>query len=814
MDGHRSGTRAGVFADVLSQDLRHALSTLVRDPGFSAVTTLTLAIGIGINTAVFSVVHAVLLAPLPYEDPDRLVMVWTAIADQGIREAPSAYANIEDWKALNRVFQDLATFDPTTLTLTDGDWPEQVSTAAASANLFSVLGVAPAIGRMFSPEEERKRAEVTVLSHELSQRRFGASPAAIGRTVEVNGMPMEVIGVMPEGFAFPDTDTQMWLPQTLSSDWDATVARRGTDSWRVVGRLEPGVSVQRARGDMSEISARLERAYPSVNEGLGISVVPLYDQVTGYSVRLALWTLFGAVALVLVIACANAAHLILARGLNRSQEFSLRVALGATTPRLIRLLLTESMVLSLVAGLTGLGFAVLGLRALVALAPANLPRLGEIGINTTVLIYAIGVSIASGVFFGVAPALSHSRTNPYHGLREGGGSSQPTRGHHGRRLLLVMQFALAIVLVFGANLLIRSFVAVRSIDPGFEPTNVLMANLSAASPLERVAFYKQVIEDVRAIPGVEAVGIVEDLFISGAPNRPITVEGGPSPEPTVEELRIDAVDGEFLRTLSIPLREGRVFSGREESDTPPVAIINETMARRFWPEGSPVGRRFRTGGPGSGAPWIEVVGVVGDMRRQGLERDPIAQAFRPYAQEPSRNMNLLVRTEAPLPGLAGTVRTRIADIDRTVPLYRITTVAEAMDRYLVQRRFQTLLLGLFSVIALALAAIGIYGLMQYTVSQRTRDLGVRLALGAASDRLVLMVLGQGLTLALTGLVSGLVVAVWLSRWVSALLFGVSPFDVTTMVITSAILLLTTLVACYMPARRASSIDPMAALRHR
>ncbi|HSM61371.1 MAG TPA: ABC transporter permease, partial [Longimicrobiales bacterium] len=471
--------RAGALADVFSQDVRHALSTLRRDRGFSVITTLTLAVGIGVNTAVFSVVRAVLLAPLPYEDADRLVMVWTEITDAGVREGTSAYANIRDWKTQNRVFEDLATFDPTTLTLTDGDWPEQMSAVAASANLFSVLGVTPVLGRTFSLDEERGRARVAVLSHELWQRRFGGSPAAIGRTLEVNGTPIEVIGVMPDGYAFPNARTQAWLPQTFFADWEARAARRGTDSWRVVGRLRPGVSVQRALGDMREIADRLEQDHPSVNSGLGINLVPLYDQVTGHSVRLALWTLFGAVGLVLAIACANAAHLILARGLKRSREYSLRVALGATTPRLVRLALAESLVLSLAAGLTGLGLAIGGLRVLVALAPANLPRLDEIGIDTTVLIYAFGISVAVGVAFGMAPAFGHARSGVYDRSGQGRGSAG-ARGHRGRSVLIVTQFALAIVLVFGTNLLIRSFVAVRGVEPGFEAAYVLMANLSAA----------------------------------------------------------------------------------------------------------------------------------------------------------------------------------------------------------------------------------------------------------------------------------------------------------------------------------------------
>jgi putative ABC transport system permease protein len=798
--------------DVVWQDLRLTLRTLVRDPGFAAIIVLTLGVGIGINTAVFSLVHSILLAPLPYREADKLAMVWTDIPGQGVHEAGSAYANIEDWRAQNRVFEDLATYDPTSLTLTGREWPEQISAALVSANLFSVLGVAPSLGRPFTLEEEHQRAPVVVLSHDLWQRRFAGSPDATGQAIELGGRPFQVIGVMPAGFGFPDRNTQLWLPQTLLTDWDASGVRRGTGAWRVVGRLQSGVTPERARTDMRAIATRLEQMYPGDNAGLGINVVPLFDQVTGYSVRLALWTLFAAVGLVLLIACANAAHLILARGMDRSPEFALRAALGATTPRLLRQALTENLVIAVAAGIAGLVLAVGGLRVLVALAPAAMPRLDEIGVDGPVLIYAAAVSLCAGILSGIAPALSLSRVGLFALLKEGRGSTRRSFGHRVRNLLIVFQFTLAIILVFGANLLIRSLTNARSVDPGFESENVLMANLSVESPSERTTFYEQVLRDVQAIPGVRAAAIVEDLFISGAPSRLITIEGRVTDQPSFEQIRIDAIDGEFFQAMGVPFREGRGFSASDGADAAPVAIINETMARRSWGEESAVGKRFRTGAADSEAPWIEVVGVVGDMHRQGLEREPIPQVFRPYAQAQSRNMNLLVRSDAPLPGLIAAVRSRIAAIDGIVPLYAVTTVAQALDRYLVQRRFQTFLLGLFASVALVLAAVGIYGLIQHSVVRRTREMGVRVALGARSERLVWMILRQGFALALPGLAAGIVCALWLSDAVSALLFGVATSDLTNIVVTSGILLLTTFAACYVPARRAARVDPLTALR--
>jgi putative ABC transport system permease protein len=798
--------------DLFWLDLRQALRTLRRDARFSALLLLTLAVGIGANTAVFSLVHSTLLKPLPYPEPHRLAMLWTDIPAQGVHDARSAYANIEDWKAQNRVFDDLATFDPTSLTLTGGEWPEQISTARVSANLFSVLGVAPDIGRAFTVEEEQQRAPVVVLSHDLWQERFSGSREAVGRTIEIAGQPFQVVGVMPRDLGFPERGTRLWLPQTLFTDWDAVVTRRGTAEWRVVGRLRSDVSLERAREDMNVIAAGLERMHPGANAGLGVNVVPLYEHVTGYSFRLALWALYGAVAFVLLIACANAAHLVLARGMDRSQELAVRQALGATTPRLIRQGLTENLLISLASGIAGLILARWGLRVLIAVSPADLPRLNEIGMDGTVLIYAVVVSLAAGALFGAVPVLSMSRGSVFDVLRQGRGPGQSRRRHRVRNTLIVFQFALAMVLVFGANLLIRSFVEARSVDIGFVSDNVLMANLSVASPDRRAAFYEQVTQDVQSIAGVTAAGIVEDLFISGAPNRPILIEHRGADRATFEEIRIDAVAGRFFEAVGVPLRQGRAFAPADRAGSAPVAIINETMARRFWPGESPIGRRFRTGDPEADAPWLEIVGVVADMYRQGFERAPIPQVFRPYAQAPSRNMNLLVRSETPPAALTPAIRARIADIDRAVPLYHVTTVSQALDGYLVQRRFQTFLLGLFSTIALVLAAIGIYGLMAYSVARRTHEMGVRVALGARSQRLIFMILRQGIALAMVGLAAGMLCALWVSDAISALLFGVDVSDPTNIVVSSGVLLITALIACYIPARRAARVDPMTALR--
>ena len=798
--------------DQISSDVRHALRSLRRNRGFTAVIVLTLSIGIGANTAVFSLVYSILVAPLPYEEPGRLGMLWTEIPARGVREATSAYANIMDWRTQNRAFEDLATFDPTSLTLTGGEWPEQVSTARVSSNFFSVLGVAPALGRTFSLEEEERGAPVVVLSHDFWVGRLDASPRALGATIEVAGSSLEVVGVMPEAFGFPEQATQLWLPQSLFTDWQAASARRGTDAWRVIGRLRSGVSFEEAGLGMAEIADRLERQYPDRNAGLGVRVVPLYEQVTGQSFRLTLWTLFGAVGLVLLIACANAAHLILTRGMDRERDSAVRQALGATMPRLMRYAVTENLLLAAMACVVGVLIAAGGLRLLLALAPSSLPRLDEIGMNGAVLTYAAVVSLGAGILFGMLPALSHSRRPLFGVLREAGGVGDRPGKHRARQGLIVLQFSLAIILVFGANLLIGSFLEARRVDTGFASERVVVANLSVETPSRRATFYEQVLQEARSIPGVSAAGLIEDLFIGGAPNAPVAIDGQADEEAAFAQIRVDAIAGDVFGSVEVPLLEGRGFASSDDAAAAPVAIINETMARLLWSGESPIGRRVRIGGPAS--PWVEIVGVAGDMRRQGPELDPIPQVFRPYEQEPSRNMNLLIRSDVPASALVPALRERIAQLDATVPLYQVRTVDEALDRYLVQRRFVAFLLGLFSAVAVVLAAVGVYGLMAYSVARRTHEMGVRVALGASSERIVLMVLRQGLFLAGLGVAGGMLCALWLSDAVSALLFRVSASDLTYVIITSAILLGASLAACYVPARRASIVDPVRALRAR
>ena len=802
--------------DALLQDLRFALRTLRRDLAFAVLLVLTLATGIGANAAVFSVVRSVLLDPLPYPEADRLAVLWSELPSEGVLDATSGYANVQDWRAQSRSFEVLATFDPITLTATDGEWPERLSGVKAAAGLLPLLGVAPAMGRTFSEAEERALAPVAVIGDALWRRRFAGAPDALGRTVEIAGERFEVIGVMPPEFGFPDAGTDLWIPQSWFTDRAAASTERGTGSWHVAGRLRPGVSLGEARRELGAVAARLEDAHPESNAGLRVDVVGLRDQVTGGSFRLALWALFGAVGLVLLMASANAAHMILARGMGRAHELALRLSLGASTRRLVRQALTESVVIAALAGVAGLALAAVGIRLLVWLAPASLPRIAEVRLDAAVVGYAASLSLVVGMLAGSAPALSLARGRLYDALREGRTVVGGGRAELARKGLIVFQFALALVLVFGASLVVRSFVEARRVDPGFDSAGVLMANLSVEDATRRLSFYREVTELVPTIPGVAASGLIEDLFIGGASNRAIAVEGSRADRPTLTPLRLDAIAGDLFGALGAPLREGRGFVPADDSDAVPVAIVNETMARRFWPGESPVGKRFRMADGGPGAPWLKVVGVAADLRRQGPETPPIPQAFVPYAQAPSRNMVLLVRGVGAVQtqGLAAALRSRMAEVDRSVPLYGVSPLDEALGRYLLERRFQSALLGLFSVIALVLAALGIYGLLQYSVSQRTREIGVRLALGGTSAQVVGMVLRQGLSLAIRGLAVGLVAALLLSWALSALLFRASGLDPTHLLSTTAILLLTAAAACYLPARRAARVDPVTALRHR
>jgi predicted permease len=799
------------------QDLRLGVRMLIKRPSFTGIAVLTLALGIGANITIFSVVNSVLLRPLPYPEADRLVYLWSEAPMQNIRERASAYANFSEWRNQNKSFEDLAVFDPTVVTLTGAAEPEQVMSIRASANLFSLLGVTPLLGRTFTADDEQQKLRVVVLSHGLWRRRFGASPGILGQTLEIDGISSQVIGVMPESF-LPGRENRIWEPHTLFPDWEAQKAQRGTGSWQVVGRLKSQVSLAQAQTEMNTIAQRLEQAYPDANKGLGVNLVPFQLQFTGSNVRLALWMLFGAVVFVLLISCTNVANLMLARGIAREREIAIRIALGAGRMRLVRQLLTESGLLALLAGAAGLLIASLGIRAVLSFSPANLPRLDGVAIDAKALAFTTIVSLLTGLLFGLAPALKISQAQPGAALKEGRSSSGGVSGRLLRSLFVIAEFSLTVLLLAGAGLLLRSFSKLQAVDPGFDPARVLTIQLTpernSAADQWRV-FYQQVSERVAALPGVEDVGLTTEIFISGNPEGLITIEGASADSSATARIpfRRDVISEGFFQTLRAPLRAGRFFNAGDNQGAVPVTIINETMARRFWPGEEAVGKRFKLGQAQSTSPWLTVVGVVGDMRRQSLERQPIAQIFRPYLQSSGRRLILLIRTTGEPTRLASVVRNEIRAIDKTVLVNGVSTLESLLARNLAQRRFQTWLLALFSALALLLAAVGIYGVMSYAVTQSTRELGIRVALGAQARDVLKLVVGQGMLLTVLGVGIGLLAAFALTRVLAGLLFDVTATDPTTFIAAPLALLAVALLACFVPARRATKVDPMVALRN-
>lgn len=799
------------------QDVRFAVRMLLKHPSFTAIAVLTLAIGIGANITIFSVVNAVLLRPLPYPDAERLVFLWSESPKQNIRERASAYANIADWREQNKSFEDIAAFDPTVVTLTGAAEPEQVMSVRASANLFPLLGVPPLLGRTFTAEEEQQKVRVVVLSHGLWQRRFGASSNVLGLTLEIDGVSSQVIGVMPEHFRSGE-ETPIWEPHTLFPDWEAKKAQRGTGSWQVVGRLKAQVPLEQARVEMNTIAQRLEQAYADANQDLAVNLVPFQLQYTGSNVRLALWMLFGAVVLVLLIACTNVANLMLARGIEREREIAIRMALGAGRMRLIRQLLTESGLLVLLGGAVGLLIASWGIRAVMSFSPANLPRLDGVTIDAKVLAFTTIVSLLTGLLFGLAPALKISQAHPNEALKESRSASGGISGRRLRSLLLITEFSLAVLLLAGAGLLLRSFSKLQAVDPGFDPEQVLTLQLTPArngTADQWRVFYQQVSERIAALPGVEAAGLTSEIFISGNPDGLITVEGASADSSATARIpfRQDVIGESLFQTLRVPLRAGRFFNEQDNQGALRVAIVNETIARRLWPGEEALGKRFKLGPAQSANPWLMVIGVVGDMRRQSLERQPIAQIFLPYLQSPERRLILLIRTTGEPTQLAPVVRNEIREIDKTVLVSRASTLESQLARAVAQRRFQTWLLALFSALALLLAAVGIYGLIHQSVALRTREIGTRMALGAQPRDVLRLVIGQGMRLAFCGIGIGLLAAFGLTRILTGLLFGVTATDPTTFIAAPVLLLLVALLACYLPARRATKVDPMLALRH-
>jgi putative ABC transport system permease protein len=813
--------RTFALVETTAQDLRYALRTLRKSPGFTMTAVAVLALAIGANTAMFSVLNAVLLRPLPYRSPEQLAMLWTEDPTQNLREGRSALWDVEQWRNQSQSFDDMATFDAVGTVLTAADGAEQIAAASISPNLLPLLGVQPVEGRSFSSEEAEQGQRLVLISHRFWQARFAGSRDALGATLVLNGFPYQIIGILPADFQVAGLDADVWEPHASRQ------SVRGGETWFAVGRLRPAATFGQAQAEMSAIASRLTAQLPAAERNRGIGVVPLSLYLVGPQSRLALWMLAGTVFCVLLIAAANVTSLSLARSVARTHEMAVRAALGASGGRIVRQLLTESVVLAAVSGLLGAVLALAGIHLIRAFGPANLPRLNEVSLDPRVLGWALGISLLAGILVGLAPAITTLRRDLRPSGGEGGRSvSGGTATRRIRRALVVGEFALAIVLLIGAGLLVRSWWYVTNLDPGFRPERVLMMELSTPTTLQaatlgepnstsaqRLDLYHRVLEQIQAVRGVESAGITGDLFIDNNRVQLVTAERD---DGTVSE-RLQFVGAEvsadFFKAMGTPLLQGRFFSIADGPDAPRVAIINDAMARHSWPAGDPVGKRFKLGPRDSANPWYTVVGVVADMRRQGPEREPFPQMFVSLEQTPPQSADLLIRTSSDDPlAMAGALRAAVRSVEKNAPIYGVAPLEQRLGTYLAQRRFQTSLLAGFSLVALLMAAVGIYGLIQYSIATRTQEIGIRLAIGAQAGEIFRMILGEGLQLSLTGLLLGLLGALWLGQAGSSLLFGVTPTDPLTLIGVSSLLIAVAVAACYFPARRAMKIEPIVALR--
>ena len=816
------------------QDLRYAIRSFLSAPGFAAAAICSVAIGVGANTAVFSVGAALLLQPLPYRDASRLVILWNRSPGLGITEDWFSTAQYFDVRNGHRGFEEVALAIGGNFNLTGDGEPERIGVIRVSSNLLPMLGARAEAGRLFGPEHDRPGvAGTAVLSHGTWMRRYGGAPAAIGRTLTLNGQPYEIIGVLPATFSIPHEvmptlgnarTSEILLPLPLAAD---AAGVRNREDYNVLGKLRPGVSVEQAQHEMNGITARLRQAHPEVyppNGGLTFSVVPLQEQVVG-RMRRSLLVLAAAVGFVLLIACANVANLLLSRAMSRQREIAVRSALGASSLRIVRQLLTESLVLALAGGLLGLLFAWLSLGGVRTLGAASVPRLHEIAIDARVLMFTLGVSLACGIAFGLVPSLRVGRFDLTGALKDAARATSAgavwAGGQSVRRMFVAVQIALSVMLLIAAGLMIRSFARLQQVDPGFNPSGVLTLELAMAgrryadAPVA-LETYTRLWERLRAVPGVVAVGGVSALPLSQMMAwGPITVEGRAAVAgEAFVNVDIRTVGGNYFESMDIPLIRGRLFTTADTRSSFRAIVIDEEMARQLWPNQDPIGKRVRTGGmdASADAPWMTVVGIVGRVKHEALDTEPRMAMHWAHSQVPTRAMTIVLRTETAPESAVADVRAAIREIDPDLPVYNVRTMADRVAGSLAHRRFSMIALSLFAALALGLSLIGIYGVIAGLVAQGTRELGIRMALGATPRQVRALVLGQGLPMVLAGLTLGLAGAFALTRFMRGLLFAVVPADPLTFSAIALLLGATALAATYLPARRAARIDPIESLR--
>jgi putative ABC transport system permease protein len=800
-------------------DLRYALRMMLKRPGFTAIAIFTLALGIGANTAIFSVINAVLLRPLPFKESERLTTVWTSDARRPNHQGNVSYPNFTDFRQQSQSFDSLAAFRTTNFVLTGRDDPARLNGAVVTAELFALLGVAPNTGRDFQSGEDKLGANVVILSDALWRRRFNSDPEVVGQNITLDNRSFTVIGVMPPAFQFPIEAEPIDLWTTIAYD-GSMATQRGVNYLEVIGRLKPGVSIEQARAEMDIIAQGLEQQYPDYNANRGVSLVPAFDQMVG-DVRTPLLVIFGAVVFVLLIACANIANLLLARATARQHEMTVRSALGASRSRMIRQLITESLLLAFIGGVCGLVLALWGTDLLIALSPETIPRVADIRIDGRVLGFTFLVSLVTGVIFGLAPALHASKTELTEALKAGRGISEGPRRNLLRSGLVVAEVAIALVLMVGAGLLLNSFWRMLRIDTGFDSSNVLTFRLDLPdnkySDPQVVSFYAQLQSRLQGLPGVRAASTSFGVpFGKSHIGTDVEIEGQPFAPGELPHADCHIITHDYFEALGIPFVKGRDFTERDDLNSRAVVIINESLARRYFPDEDPIGKRIRPdiSATSDDPAMREIIGVVKDVKYRKLTADVEPEIYMPYAQMPvTTGMTMVIRTDINPRNLIGAARGEVQSLDRELPIFDVKTLDQYLGAAVAHSRFNALLLAIFASIALILTAIGLYGMMSYSVAGRTREIGIRSALGAQATDVLKLVIGHGLGLTLIGLLVGLGASLGLTRLMSELLFSVSATDPVTFALVSGVLILVALAACYLPARRAMRVDPVTAIRY-